>query len=153
MPYTTIYMTAAMMKAVSTSNTECCLMNMVDRIMETHSIRDAVWTAGFLRSFSLRITAKSVSYTHLDVYKRQVQVRILGHVKWYAYIIKERAEDLSWKHFWGPLAYQYVWCLSLIHIFYDGLSDLWILSRLFKAKKNYQKIVDVDARIIDEDEK
>lgn len=38
-------------------------------------------------------------------------------------------------------------------LIYDGLSDLWILSRLFKAKKNYQKIVDVDARIIDEDEK
>ena len=66
-----IYMTAAMMKAVSTSNTECCLMNMVDRIMETHSIRDAVWTAGFLRSFSLRITAKWVP--------SELYTWILGH--------------------------------------------------------------------------
>lgn len=34
---TSRYMTAAIMKAVSTSNTECCLMNMVDRMMEMHS--------------------------------------------------------------------------------------------------------------------
>lgn len=35
---------------------------------------------------------------------------------------------------------------------YDGLSDMWILSRLFKTKRNSQKIIDAEATIIDEDE-
>lgn len=35
---------------------------------------------------------------------------------------------------------------------YDGLSDMWILSRLFKVKKNGQKIVDGDAVVIEEEE-
>lgn len=34
---------------------------------------------------------------------------------------------------------------------YDGLSDMWILSRVFKTKKNRKKIIDTDAVIIDED--
>lgn len=38
-------------------------------------------------------------------------------------------------------------------LIYDGLSDAWILSRLFKTRKNYQKVVDVEATIVDEDEK
>lgn len=35
---------------------------------------------------------------------------------------------------------------------YDGLSDMWILSRVFKTKKNRDKIIDTDAVIVDEDE-
>lgn len=35
---------------------------------------------------------------------------------------------------------------------YDGLSDMWILSRIFKTKKNREKIIDTDAVIVDEDE-
>lgn len=35
---------------------------------------------------------------------------------------------------------------------YDGLSDMWILSRVFKTKKNREKIIDTDAVIVDEDE-
>ena len=35
---------------------------------------------------------------------------------------------------------------------YDGLSDTWILSRVFKTKKNREKIIDTDAVIVDEDE-
>ena len=34
---------------------------------------------------------------------------------------------------------------------YDGLSDMWILSRVFKTKKNQEKIIDTDAVIVDED--
>ena len=35
---------------------------------------------------------------------------------------------------------------------YDGLSDMWILSRVFKTKKNREKIIDTDAVIVDKDE-
>lgn len=35
---------------------------------------------------------------------------------------------------------------------YDGLSDMWILSRVFKTKKNREKIIDTDTVIVDEDE-
>lgn len=35
---------------------------------------------------------------------------------------------------------------------YDGLSDMWILSQVFKTKKNREKIIDTDAVIVDEDE-
>ena len=35
---------------------------------------------------------------------------------------------------------------------YDGLSDMWILSRVFKTKKNREKIIDTDAVIVVEDE-
>lgn len=34
---------------------------------------------------------------------------------------------------------------------YDGLSDMWILSRVFKTKKNREKIIDTDAVIVAED--
>ena len=34
---------------------------------------------------------------------------------------------------------------------YDGLSDMWILSRVFKTQKNREKIIDTDAVIVDED--
>ena len=34
---------------------------------------------------------------------------------------------------------------------YDGLSDMWILSRVFKTKKNRENIIDTDAVIVDED--
>ena len=34
---------------------------------------------------------------------------------------------------------------------YDGLSDMWILSRVFKTKKNRERIIDTDAVIVDED--
>lgn len=34
---------------------------------------------------------------------------------------------------------------------YEGLSDMWILSRVFKTKKNREKIIDTDAVIVDED--
>ena len=34
---------------------------------------------------------------------------------------------------------------------YDGLSDMWFLSRVFKTKKNRDKIIDTDAVIVDED--
>ena len=37
-------------------------------------------------------------------------------------------------------------------LIYDGLSDMWILSRVFKTKKNKEKIIDTDAVIMDEDE-
>ena len=37
-------------------------------------------------------------------------------------------------------------------LIYDGLSDMWILSRVFKTKKNKEKIIDTDAMIVDEDE-
>ena len=35
-------------------------------------------------------------------------------------------------------------------LIYDGLSDMWILSRLFKTKKNHEKIIDTDAVIIED---
>lgn len=35
---------------------------------------------------------------------------------------------------------------------YDGLSDMWIISRIFKTKKNAQKIIDAEAVIIDDNE-
>ncbi len=35
-------------------------------------------------------------------------------------------------------------------LIYDGLSDMWILSRLFKTKKNREKIIDADAVIIED---
>ena len=34
---------------------------------------------------------------------------------------------------------------------YDGLSDMWILSRVFKTKKNREKIIDTDDVIVDDD--
>lgn len=37
-------------------------------------------------------------------------------------------------------------------LIYDGLSDMWILSRVFKTKRNAQKIIDAEATIIDEDD-
>lgn len=37
-------------------------------------------------------------------------------------------------------------------LIYDGLSDMWILSRVFKTKRNKEKIIDTDAVIVDEDE-
>lgn len=37
-------------------------------------------------------------------------------------------------------------------LIYDGLSDMWILSRVFKTKKNKEKIIDTDAVIIDEND-
>ena len=37
-------------------------------------------------------------------------------------------------------------------LIYDGLSDMWILSRVFKTKKNKKKIIDTDAVIIDEND-
>lgn len=37
-------------------------------------------------------------------------------------------------------------------LIYDGLSDMWILSRVFKTKKNAQKIIDAEAVIIEEEE-
>lgn len=37
-------------------------------------------------------------------------------------------------------------------LIYDGLSDMWILSRVFKTKRNKEKIIDTDAVIMDEDE-
>ena len=33
----------------------------------------------------------------------------------------------------------------------DGISDMWILSRLFKTKKNAERIIDAEATVIDED--
>ena len=36
-------------------------------------------------------------------------------------------------------------------LIYDGLSDMWILSRMFKTRKYNEKIVDVDAVVIDDD--
>lgn len=39
-----------------------------------------------------------------------------------------------------------------VFLIYDGLSDMWILSRVFKTKKNKEKIIDTDAVIVDEDE-
>ena len=39
-----------------------------------------------------------------------------------------------------------------VFLVYDGLSDMWILSRVFKTKKNREKIIDTDAVIVDEDE-
>lgn len=37
-------------------------------------------------------------------------------------------------------------------LIYDGLSDMWILSRVFKTKKNAQKVIDAEAVIIEEEE-
>jgi uncharacterized membrane protein HdeD (DUF308 family) len=39
-----------------------------------------------------------------------------------------------------------------LFLIYDGLSDMWILSRVFKTKRNAQKIIDAEATIIDEDD-
>ncbi|MCI7041881.1 MAG: DUF308 domain-containing protein [Lachnospiraceae bacterium] len=36
-------------------------------------------------------------------------------------------------------------------LIYDGISDMWILSRLFKTKKNAERIIDAEATVIDED--
>lgn len=38
-------------------------------------------------------------------------------------------------------------------LLYDGISDMWILSRVFKTKKNSEKIIDAEATIIDEDDR
>ena len=35
-------------------------------------------------------------------------------------------------------------------LIYDGLSDMWILSRMFKTRKYNEKIVDVDAVVVDD---
>ena len=40
--YTNTYMTAPRAMPVSTSNTECCLMNMVERMMDVASRREAI---------------------------------------------------------------------------------------------------------------
>lgn len=37
-------------------------------------------------------------------------------------------------------------------LIYDGLSDMWIISRISKTKKDKQKIIDAEAVIIDEDD-
>lgn len=37
-----------------------------------------------------------------------------------------------------------------IFLIYDGLSDMWIISRVFKVKKEKEKIVDVEGSWIDE---
>lgn len=39
-----------------------------------------------------------------------------------------------------------------IFLVYDGLSDMWIISRVFKTRKKAQKIIDAEAVIIDEEE-
>ncbi|MBD5501249.1 MAG: hypothetical protein HDR10_08635 [Lachnospiraceae bacterium] len=39
-----------------------------------------------------------------------------------------------------------------IFLVYDGLSDMWIISRVFKTRKNTQKIIDAEAIIIDAEE-
>lgn len=39
-----------------------------------------------------------------------------------------------------------------IFLVYDGLSDMWIISRVFKTKKNAQKIIDAEAVIVDAEE-
>ena len=36
-------------------------------------------------------------------------------------------------------------------LIYDGLSDMWILSRMFKTRNYNEKIVDVDAVVVDDD--
>lgn len=36
-------------------------------------------------------------------------------------------------------------------LIYDGLSDMWILSRIFKTKRTNQKIIDAEGVIVDED--
>ena len=36
-------------------------------------------------------------------------------------------------------------------LIYDGISDMWILSRLLKTKKNAERIIDAEATVIDED--
>lgn len=56
--YTSTYMTAPMMIPVRTSNTECCLINMVDRIMENANIPDPMQRGFLFRSVSLCITAR-----------------------------------------------------------------------------------------------
>ena len=40
--YTTVYTIAHKMKAVNTSNKECCLINIVERIIETASTKEAI---------------------------------------------------------------------------------------------------------------
>jgi len=51
------YMTAAMINAVVTSNTECCLINMVDKIIETHKTNEQARIPFFFSSRALFITA------------------------------------------------------------------------------------------------
>ena len=36
-------------------------------------------------------------------------------------------------------------------LLYDGLSNMWIISRVFKTKRNIDKVVDVEGRWVDED--
>ena len=38
-----------------------------------------------------------------------------------------------------------------IFLLYDGLSDMWILSRVFKTRRKNAKIIDTDAVIVDEE--
>ena len=56
--YTTRYMIAAIMKAVITSNMECCLINMVDRMMEIHRIKEPVRILLFSASAGVWVTAR-----------------------------------------------------------------------------------------------
>ena len=51
------YITAAMMKAVVTSNTECCLISIVDKIIETHKHSEQARIPFFFSSCALFITA------------------------------------------------------------------------------------------------
>lgn len=37
-------------------------------------------------------------------------------------------------------------------LIYDGLSDMWILSRVFKTKRHNEKIIDTEGVIVDEEE-
>lgn len=39
-----------------------------------------------------------------------------------------------------------------IFLVYDGLSDMWIISRVFKTRKKAQKVIDAEAVIVDEEE-
>lgn len=39
-----------------------------------------------------------------------------------------------------------------VFLLYDGLSDMWILSRVFKTKRNIDRVVDVEGSWVDEEE-
>ena len=51
------YMTAAITKAVATSNIECCLMSTVDITMDMHSIKEPVRITLCFARCRLRMTA------------------------------------------------------------------------------------------------
>ena len=39
-----------------------------------------------------------------------------------------------------------------IFLVYDGISDIWIISRLFKSKRAISEVIDAEAVVVEEEE-